>query len=167
MILGMSISTFTTLHVVISLVGIGTGFVVFYGMLVSKRLESWTAVFLTATVLTSVTGFMFPFVAIGPPHIFGAISLPVLALIIYAFYVGRPSNRWRWIYVLGAILVQYLNVVVAIVQTFLKIEIFNAIAPNQTEPPFAFAQGIVLVAFAAFAFFAVRNFQSGPAGRAG
>ena len=44
MILGMATSTFTLVHVVLSLAGIGTGFIVLYGLLTAKRLDGWTVV---------------------------------------------------------------------------------------------------------------------------
>ena len=60
MVLGMSIETFTIVHVVISLMAIASGIVVLIGMLGSHRIPAWTAFFLLTTVLTSVTGFLFP-----------------------------------------------------------------------------------------------------------
>jgi hypothetical protein len=104
MILGMSTYTFTLLHVVISLIGIVTGVIVLFGMLAGKRLDAWTAIFLATTVLTSVTGFLFPIARIGPPHIVGAISLIALAVAILARYVYRLEGAWRWIYVATAVL---------------------------------------------------------------
>jgi hypothetical protein len=86
MILGMSTSTFTLVHVVLSLVGIFAGLVVVFGMFGSKKLDGWTALFLATTVLTSVTGFFFPFDKILPSHIVGIISLVVLAIAILALY---------------------------------------------------------------------------------
>ena len=103
MILGMSESAFTQLHVVISLIGIGTGLVAAWGMLQSRRLEGWTAVFLATTVLTDVTGYFFPRDHILPSHIVGALSLALLALAIAALYVYRLRGAWRWIYVVTAV----------------------------------------------------------------
>ncbi len=102
--------TFTLLHVVISLIGIAAGVVVVYGMWTAKRLAGWTAVFLITTIATSVTGFLFHSVAIGPPHIVGAISLAVLAVTLLALYTFHLAGRWRTIYVVTAVLALYLNV---------------------------------------------------------
>jgi hypothetical protein len=99
MLLGMSLSTFTLLHVIISLAGIGSGFIVLFGLLNSKRLDGWTAIFLTTTVLTSVTGFMFPFEKLLPAHILGALSLIVLAVAIWARYAAHLAGAWRGTYV--------------------------------------------------------------------
>ena len=82
MILGMSLSTFTTLHVIISLIGIVAGLVVLLGMLGGRQLGSWTAIFLATTVLTSATGFLFPFNKLLPSHVVGIISLAVLAIAV-------------------------------------------------------------------------------------
>src|SRR6266481_7273195 len=120
MILGMSTSSFTMLHVILSLVGIFPGLVVVFGMLSSKNLEGWTALFLATTVLTSATGFPFPRDHILPSHIVGVISLIVLAIAIYALYSRHLAGSWRWIYVVGAVVALYLNVFVAVFQSFLK-----------------------------------------------
>jgi len=159
MILGMSVTTFTLFHVVLSLVGIAAGIVVMIGMLYAKKLETWTAVFLATTVLTSVTGYFFPRDHILPSHVFGVISLIVLAVCLYALYVRHLTGRWRWIYVVTAIVALYLNVFVLVVQAFLKVEPLKALAPTQAEPPFAIAQGVVLLSYIALGYLAVKKFH--------
>jgi hypothetical protein len=159
MILGMSTAAFTLFHVVLSLIGIAAGIVVLIGMLRSKRLEGWTALFLVATVLTSLTGFFFPRDQILPSHIVGVISLVVLAVAILALYVYRLAGAWRWIYVASAVLALYLNVFVAVVQAFLKLSFLNELAPNQNEPPFVVAQGVVLLVFVILGIWAVKSFH--------
>ena len=160
MILGMSTANFTQLHVIISLVGIASGLLVVLAMLGAKRAPALTAIFLATTVATSVTGFMFHFASFGPPEIVGAISLVVLALGVLARYSYKLAGAWRRIYVVTAVFALYLNVFVAVVQTFQKVAFFHALAPTQTEPPFAVAQGIVLLAFIAVGVAAARKFQS-------
>jgi hypothetical protein len=159
MMLGMSLATFTIFHVVLSLIGIVAGLVVVLGMLGARRLEAWTALFLVTTIATSVTGFMFPFKAFGPPHAFGIISLLVLAAGLAALYKYRLAGRWRWIYVASAIVALYLNVFVGVVQAFQKIPFLNTFAPTGTEPPFAVTQGLVLALFVAIGFAATKKFH--------
>ncbi len=159
MILGMSISTFTLIHVVLSLVGIFAGFVVLFGMFSSKSFDGWTALFLATTVLTSATGFFFPTAQILPSHIVGIISLIVLAVAIVALYTYRLAGAWRWIYVVGAVVALYLNVFVAVVQAFQKVPFLNALAPTQSAPPFIVTQVVVLGIFIALGFVAVRSFH--------
>jgi hypothetical protein len=159
MIWGMSLSTFTQMHVVISLIGIFAGLIVLFGMLRAKRLNRWTALFLVTTVLTSVTGFFFPFTKFGPPHVFGVLSLIVLAVAIPALYVYRLAGSWRWLYVSGAVVALYFNVFVGVVQAFQKLSFLNPLAPTQSEPPFFVAQGVVLVLFVIFGVVAVRSFH--------
>jgi len=159
MILGMSLATFTLVHVILSLIGIFTGLVVLIGMLNSNRLSGLTAVFLATTLLTSATGFLFPFDKLLPSHIVGIISLVVLALAILALYVFRLAGSWRWIYVGSAVLSLYFNVFVAVVQAFLKVPFLSELAPTQKEPPFAIAQGVVLLAFVVLCIFAMRWFR--------
>jgi hypothetical protein len=143
----MILKIYTLIHVVISLLGILSGFVVISGMLEADRLDGWTQFFLWTTVLTSVTGFFFPFQRLLPSHIVGIISLVVLAAAIYARYPGHLAGGWRLTYVIGAVLAQYLNVFVLVVQMFQKIPALKARAPTQKEPPFLFTQLVVLIAF--------------------
>jgi len=159
MILGMSTSTFTLLHVVVSLVGIFSGTVVLFGMFSANRLNGWTALFLVTTVLTSVTGFFFHRDHLLPSHVVGIISLVVLAVAIVAFYVYRLARSWRWIYVAGAVVTLYFNVFVAVVQAFQKLPFLEPLAPTQSEPPFLVAQAVVLATFVALGIVAVRSFH--------
>ena len=162
MILGMSVATFTLVHVALSLVGILTGLVVLFGMFSSKKLPTSTALFLATTVLTSATGFFFPRDHILPAHIVGVISLAVLALAIFALYERRLVGSWRWIYVAGAVLALYLNVFVGVVQAFQKLPFLASLAPTQSEPPFVVAQVVVLVIFIALGILALRSFHPRP-----
>ncbi len=164
MILGMTIQTFTMLHVVISLVAIGTGLIVVWDMLNGKQNDGWTAIFLAATVLTSVTGFMFP-VPISlllPSQILGIISLVVLLPTLLALYVFQLAGFWRWVYVVGALLALYFNVFVAVVQAFLKISFLQPLAPTQAEMPFVVAQLVVLVLFCTLGAIAAMRFKPEP-----
>ena len=164
MILGMSFETFTFLHVVISLVGIMTGFIVVALMLQNAPLAGWNGFFLTATILTSVTGFFFPLKAIGPPHIIGAVSLVVLAVALFALYGRKLAGPWRVVYVVSAVLALYLNVFVGIVQSFAKVTYLNKLAPTGSEPPFGVAQAIILILFVVIGFLATRRYH--PVARA-
>jgi len=159
MILGMSTATYTFLHVLISLAGIGSGFVVVFGFLTGKRLDRWSAFFLLTTALTSLTGFGFPFDHLLPPHILGITSLVILAFAIPARYVFRLAGSWRWVYVIGSALALYFNVFVLVVQSFLKVPALKALAPTQKEPPFVIAQVCVLLIFATLTVFATVRFH--------
>jgi hypothetical protein len=162
MTLGMSLAAFTQFHVILSLTGIVSGIIVLFGMLQANRLPAMTSLFLFMTVATSVTGFMFPFTNFGPPEIVGVISLIVLIIAILALYFFKLAGSWRWIYVASAVVALYLNVFVGVVQTFQKVPFFHALAPTQKEPPFAIAQGIVLVAFIALGVAAAKKFRPVP-----
>jgi hypothetical protein len=159
MILGMSLATFTVVHTVLSLIGIVTGLVVLLGMLGGRKLDSWTAIFLATTVLTSVTGFFFPFAKLLPSHIVGIISLVILAIALVALYGIHLAGAWRWIYVAGAVLALYLNVFVGVVQAFQKLAFLQPFAPTQSEPPFIVAQVVVLAIFVVLGFLALRSFH--------
>jgi hypothetical protein len=156
--------TFTLVHVVISLIGIGSGVVVTFGMLTGKRLNGWTALFLSSTVATSLTGFGVPFDKLLPSHIVGVISLVVLAVASYARYGGHLVGGWRSAYVIGAVIAFYLNVFVLIVQLFRRVPMLTALAPTQSEPPFAIAQLVVLVLFIALGVLATKRFRAATTG---
>jgi uncharacterized membrane protein SirB2 len=155
----MSISSFTTLHVVISLIGIASGIIVLFGMLGGRHLGGLTEIFLATTVLTSVTGFMFPFGQLLPSHIFGIISLIVLALALLALYAFHLTAAWRPVYVVSALIALYLNVFVGVVQAFQKLPALQGLAPTQSEPPFLIAQLAVLIVFIVLGYLAVKAYR--------
>jgi hypothetical protein len=155
----MSTSAFTLFHVVLSLAGILAGFVVVAGMLGSKTVDGWTALFLATTILTSVTGYFFPVDKILPSHIVGAVSLVALAIALAALYGFRLEQSWRWVYTASAVLALYLNVFVLVAQAFQKVPFLNAVAPTQSDPGFIIAQLVVLIVFVALGIMAVRSFH--------
>lgn len=158
MILGMT--TLTFVHVVLSLIGILSGLVVVFGMMGGKRLSGWTAVFLVSTVLTSVTGFFFPFHKLLPSHVLGILSLAALALAIVALYMLRLAGAWRRIYVISAVIALYLNVFVLIAQLFQKVPTLKALAPTGSEPPFLVTELVVMVIFVVLGTLATRRFRT-------
>lgn len=115
--------------------------------------------FLATTILTSVTGFLFPFTKLLPSHVVGIISLVLLAIATFALYGSRLAGIWRPIFAVTATLSLYLNVFVLVVQSFLKIPLLNALAPTQTEPAFLLAQGATLVAFLALTILTTSRFR--------
>jgi hypothetical protein len=161
MIWGLTESTFTTVHVVLSLIGIGSGLVVMFGLLGGKERPRWTVLFLATTVATSVTGFGFPFDHLLPSHKVGIVSLVVLAAAIVARYARHLAGAWRRIYVGCAGIALYLNVFVGVVQAFQKVPPLTAMAPHQTEVPFVIAQVVVLALFIGLTIAAARRFRGG------
>ena len=156
----MFLTIYTLIHVVISLLGIAAGFVVIYSMLTAKPLEKWTAFFLATTTATSVTGFFFPFEVLKPAYVFGVISLVALAAAYYALRTKQLSGGWRKVYVINTLFAQYLNCFVLVVQSFLKLPPLKALAPTQSEPPFAIAHGALFVLFVIIGFAAVNRFRA-------
>lgn len=159
MILGMSIATYTLLHVIVSLIAIASGIIVLIGMFGSQRMPGWTALFLVTTVLTSAGEFLFPNTVITPAQIFGYLSLAVLGVTLVALYGFHLAGIARWIYVGGAVLALYLNVFVLVVQSFAKIPVLHPLAPNGNEPPFLIAQLVLLAIFVVLGIMAVRRFH--------
>jgi len=164
MILGMSLSAFTALHVVISLIAIASGLIVMFGLLGSGRMPGLTAIFLLFTILTNATGFLFPFEKLLPSHMVGILSLVLLAIACLALYVMKLSGPWRWIYVLTALASLYFNVFVLVIQSFLKVPALTALAPGNppSGPVFAVVQGVVLVFFAVMIIGAMRRYRPVP-----
>jgi hypothetical protein len=146
-------------HVLISLAGIGSGFVVLFGLLSGKLLANWNSIFLLTTILTSVTGFFFPLMHLLPSHKLGIISLVVLAMAVAALYGFKLAGKWRTTYVVTAVLALYLNCFVAVVQSFLKIPALHAMAHTQTESPFLVAQTIVLLVLVGLGIVAAKRFR--------
>jgi len=141
------ISLLTWGHVLISLAGIAAGFLVVFEFLVRRSSPRVIAVFLATTTATSATGYLFPVTHFLPSHAVGIVSLLVLAVTIYAYYRRHLEGGWRKIFVIGSVVALYLNVFVAVVQSFMKIPALKALAPTQSEPPFKFTQLAVLLLF--------------------
>jgi hypothetical protein len=159
----MILHIYTIIHTLISLIAIFTGLIVLFGMIGGKRrLDGWTRWFLITAVLTTVTGFFFPFHGFTPALGLGIISLPFLALTIFARCSKQLAGAWRWIYVIGAVICLYFNLFVLVVQSFLKIPALHAMAPTQTEPPFKLTQLIVLLLSVVLAIVAVMRFHPVP-----
>jgi hypothetical protein len=154
-------TAFTLFHVALSLVGILSGLIVVFGLLAGKRLNGWTALFLVTTVLTSLTGFLFPFHKFLPSHAVGIVSLLVLAVTIPALYVFHLAGPWRLTYVIGAVIALYLNVFVLIAQFFMKIPTLKALAPTQSEPPFLGTQVVGMLVFIVLGFLAAKRSPAG------
>jgi hypothetical protein len=154
------ITTFTLIHVGLSLVGIIAGSVVAGGLVAGKRLDGWTGVFLVTIVLTNVTGFGFPFVTFLPSHAVGILSLLVLPFVIVARYWKHLAGAWGGVYVVGTVLALYLNVFVLVAQLFRRVPALIVAAPTQKEPPFLVTQLVVLVLFIWLGRAAVRGFRA-------
>jgi hypothetical protein len=159
MILGMSLATFTLVHVFISILGIASGLIVMERFARNRLLGLSNTIFLVTTIATSATGFLFPFNGFTPAHAVGILSLVILAIALFALYAGNLIGPWRWIYVVTAVIALYLNVFVAVVQAFQKVGRLRALAPTQSEPPFALAQGAVLLLFVIIGIVAIRRFR--------
>jgi hypothetical protein len=154
----MILSIYTFIHVAISLIGIGSGVVVMFGLVTGRSFNGWTTLFLVTTILTSVTGFGFPVARFMPSHGVGILSLIVLTFAVLARYRFHLEGPWRWVYVITAVLAMYFNVFVLVVQSFLKISLLKAMAPTQSEPPFVFTQAVVLGVFTLIAILALISF---------
>jgi hypothetical protein len=164
MVLGLSLPAFTLVHVIISLIGIAAGLVVMFGLLGSKPMPGLTAIFLAFTILTSATGFLFPFKELLPSHIIGIISLVLLAIACLALYGMKLAGVWRPVYIVTAMISLYFNVFVLVIQSFLKVPALAALAPAVAPAPpggpvFAVVQGIVLVFFVVLTVGAWRRYK--------
>lgn len=157
MVFGMT--PFTLFHVLLSLMGIASGLVVLYGWLHSLRMPGWTGIFLTTTIATTLTGFLFPFKGFTPAIGVGIISTIILIVALLALYRYHLAGRWRTIYIISAVAALYFNCFVLVVQAFLKIPALHSLAPNGSEPPFAVTEAIVLIGFLAAGYLAVRRYH--------
>jgi hypothetical protein len=163
MVLGMSLATYTTVHVILSLIGIASGFVVLFGLFSGRLFCTSNGLFLITTVLTSVTGFAFPNTKVTPGIILGVLSLIVLAIAIFALHGRHLSGVWRRTYAITAMIALYFNVFVLVAQLFEHVPAIHALAPTQTEAPFKIAQLLLLVVFAVLIGAAAKEFRTVPA----
>lgn len=152
-------STFTAVHVALSLIAIVAGFIVLYGLLTANKMAGMTVIFLVSTFATCATGFGFPFSGFTPAIGVGILSLVVLAAAVMARYACRLQGGWRAVYAVGAVAALYFNVFVLVAQAFLKIPALQALAPTGAEPPFAIAQGVVLVLFIVLGRMSLKRFH--------
>ena len=162
MVLGMT--TFTAIHVLLSLVGIASGLVVLSGMMTANVMYSWTLLFLASTLATSVTGFFFPFHGFTPALGVGILSVVTLLAAIAARYRFHLTGTWRWIYVVGAATALYFNSFVLVAQAFLKIPELHVLAPTGSERPFALAQALVLAFYLVTGALAIKGFRRATLG---
>jgi hypothetical protein len=157
--LGTSLTALTLFHVIVSLVAMGAGAVVVYGLLQSRTLPRWTELFLTTAVLTSVSAFLLPHKGVDPARILAVISLAVLAFAVIALYRHRLEGGWRSVYVVSTLAALYFDVFVGVIQAFMKIEFLRVLAPTQKEPPFVAAQLVVLILFVWLGVLAMKRFH--------
>lgn len=157
----VDITMFTLIHTLISLVAIATGLVVAGGLIAGQRLDGWTGLFLVTTALTSITGFGFPFTKLLPSHYVGILSLVLLVPVILARYRKHLEGAWRGVYVVGSVLVLYLNVFVLVDQLFRRIPALIVLAPAHKEPPYLLTQLFVMALFVVLGIAAARRFRPG------
>jgi hypothetical protein len=162
-ILGMPLMLYTRLHVAISVIAIAAGLVVVRGMLAARVFRAVTPLFLVTTLLTSLTGFLFPFHGVTPGIVIGILSVVLLLAAIVALYSFHLAGAWRWIYVVSSVIALWFNVFIFIVQSFEKVPALHALAPTQAEPPFKITQLLFLIIFVLLGVFAVRKFHPSAA----
>lgn len=153
--------TFLLIHVALSVLGILSGLVVVGGLMAGIRFERWIVIYFITTVLTSVTGFGFPFVTLLPPHLFEILSLLALPVAIAALYWKQLAGKWRPAFVIATVFALYLNFFVLVAQLLAKIPALAAMAPTPQAPVFAVCQGVVLLIFIGIGWAAVKGMRGG------
>jgi hypothetical protein len=159
MILGLSLAQFTFLHVALSLIGIGAGFFVMFGLLKSIELRLLTALFFLSTIGTSLTGFLFPNKTVTPGIVLGVLSMIVLILALFAQYGKKLAGVWRGVYVVSVCLAFYFNMFVLVAQAFAKVPALKAAAPTMASPAFGLAQLALLLIFVLLTIRAVKRYR--------
>jgi hypothetical protein len=153
------LTAYTIVHVLISLVALFTGWVVVAGLLRGRHIPGWTSWFLIASATTSVTGFFFPATRLMPSHILGILTLLASCPAMYALYSRSLAGGWRKAYAICATLTAYFNTFAIVSQLFGKVPALKALAPTQTEPPFAIAELSVMILFFILGILAVKRFR--------
>ncbi|WP_267555439.1 hypothetical protein [Rhizobium rhizogenes] len=147
------------IHVVISLIAIISGIIVAAGFLTADPHGRSTLVYMVTTILTSLTGFLFPFHFVTPAIIVGSLCVLIFIPTALARYRFHLAGIWRPVFIIGAMVLLFFNCLVLIVQSFQKIPALNALAPNGNEPPILAAQAALLVVCALVGYFSIRRFH--------
>jgi hypothetical protein len=162
MILGLSPATFTLLHVILSLVGIGSGVILAFGLLTARRLPFWTALFIAATALTSLTGFLFPFHGMTVSLEMEIPTLAVLMLAAVGLYGRKLAGAWRDTYVVSAMIALYFSVFVLVEQLFARFLPPTTRAPSRPGFLLELTQFAVFVVFVVVTRLAQKRFRPAP-----
>ncbi len=101
--IALRMNTFTTIHVLLSLIGIASGLVIVFGLILSKAMPRWTLLFIVTTLATSISGFFFPFHGFTPAIGLGIVSVVILLAVIAARYSFHMLKGWRWVFVIGTV----------------------------------------------------------------
>ena len=155
----IDLHTLTVAHTAISIVALVLGFVVLFKLIGAQTrptLETW---FIVLAVLTSATGYLFPFEKLLPSHIVGGIALLVLAGTIVARYVKQLAGGWRTVYGIGLVISVWLDAFVFVAQAFAKVPALKEIAPTPNAPAFGIAQTVVLLIFVALGIATVKGLR--------
>ena len=155
--------TFTLFHVIISLIGISFGCLALAALIRNKPISFLNHAFLATTAITVVTGFLFPFNGFDPAIGVGIVSSIALLVAGLALYAGHWSGTSRRAYAISATLALYLNVFVAIVQSFQKVLFLHGAGPSQPSLAFFAVQGFTFICFVALGYFATTRFHPRPA----
>lgn len=143
MILGMSIQSFTILHVMVSLFAFICGLLMaWFGMLRAHLLPRTIGAFFATIVATIVTGFCFSTPGLDPAKIVGILSSLVVAAALWAYYVRHLEYGWRSVFIVGSFSAMYLHAFVGVAQAFQKIPLLKA--TSQPSPLFLVAQVALL-----------------------
>jgi hypothetical protein len=156
-----NLSTFTLVHVAISLLGIIAGLVLVGGLVAGTRLDRWFSLFLVTTAFTSLTGFGFPNTSVTPAQVVGGLSLVILAVAAVARHWRRLAGVWRTVFVVSSVAALYLNLFVLVVQLFAKTPALKELAPTQSEAPFVMTQLLLLALFVWLGRGAVKGLRRG------
>jgi len=146
-------------HTLISFISIFLGMILLSDLLRGAARAGISFWFLATALFTSLSGFVFPFEKFLPSHGVGIVALLVLAATLPARYSFGMRGIWRVIYAGGAVASLYLLLFVLIAQMFTRIPGLNALAPTLAEPPFAIAQGLLLLVAVGFGILAIRRFK--------
>jgi hypothetical protein len=145
----MTLSTFGWIHTLISLLALLSGIVAVIGLFSPRDSETWTATFLVTAVVTSATGFGFPFDHFMASHWVGVIALVVLALMVLARYVFHLAGAWRWIYAAGMVVSLYFLALVAVDQAYRKVPALAAMPQSATYTQVALLLIFIVIGVAA------------------
>ena len=145
-------------HMLSGLTGIVSGLVVVGGMFARKRMRKWVAVFLSATLAACVTGFYFlPVGGFTSAQCVGLFCSILLGMASYAFYIQELAGNWNQVYAVAVVEALFLNVLIAIAQSFQHFRFLKDLAPTQSSPIYVAVKLALLILFIAIGVLAAKR----------
>ena len=144
----LGITAFGMLHTIISLIGLGAGFVALLARFQIGRDTRAGRVFVLFTALSAITGlFIYHHGGFGKPHVLSLLTLAVLALGMWM--EKRGAVRWQsrrvasLLYTVGL----FFHFIPGLTETFTRLPVGSPLFDSPDDPQLAASVGVVALLF--------------------